>query len=360
MLPTSTYNFTSDLPSNEVSPESFICIIFVGMNRFDRITSMLIHLQSKKVVTSQELADRYDISLRTVYRDIRSLEEAGIPIIGEAGRGYSLVDGYKLPPVMFTREEAMAFVASSKLLRNVGDEELKNSYESALFKIKAILKGPDKTIVENLEKNVKVIENRFTPPNKSIPLEKLLTAIAHKFVVNFEYFANSSQEITLRTVEPIGVFQTGNNWRLIAFCQLRNDYRDFRLDRITNIELSSKPFTKIHPPFDDFVNKEAKDFELIKVVFTTCKHSYRYFGDQKYYYGFVKEIDLGERMELHFLTSNIWSISRWAMSFMDSIEVIEPQEMIGKMRYIAERFLESTVSYQPSAERLAYLESVKN
>ena len=300
---------------------------------------MLIHLQSKKLITAQELSERYQISLRTVYRDIHSLEEAGIPIIGEAGRGYSLVDGYKLPPVMFTREEAMAFVTSSTLIKKLGDESMKKSFESALFKIKAVLKGPDKEIVENLEKSVLVREIKFSAPNKSIPLEKVLSAIAYKMQVSFQYFANSSQEQTDRKVEPIGVFQTGDNWRLIAYCHLRNDYRDFRLDRITNIELTSAPFSRSHPPFDQLLNKSDQDFELTKVVFTTCKNSWRFFGDQKYYFGLVKEVEIGDRVEMHFLASNLWSISRWAMSFMDSIEISEPPEMVEIMRHINHKFM---------------------
>lgn len=79
------------------------------MNRIDRLTAILTHLQTKRLVKAQHLADRFNISLRTVYRDIRALEEAGVPIIGEAGAGYSLLEGYRLPPVMFTQEEAMAF-----------------------------------------------------------------------------------------------------------------------------------------------------------------------------------------------------------------------------------------------------------
>jgi predicted DNA-binding transcriptional regulator YafY len=82
-------------------------------NRFDRIVAILIQLQSKKIVKAQELSKRFDVSLRTIYRDIRTLEVAGVPIYSEAGVGYSLVEGYRLPPVMFTREEAESFIAAN-------------------------------------------------------------------------------------------------------------------------------------------------------------------------------------------------------------------------------------------------------
>src|SRR5688572_4016812 len=102
------------------------------MNRIDRISAILIHLQSRKIVKAQDIADRFNISLRTVYRDIRTLEEAGIPLMGEAGVGYSIMDGYKLPPVMFTTEEATAFLTAEKLVEKLTDQATKRCYQSAM------------------------------------------------------------------------------------------------------------------------------------------------------------------------------------------------------------------------------------
>src|SRR5215216_6438471 len=107
--------------------------------RFDRIVAILIQLQSKKIVRAHDLADRFDVSLRTIYRDIRTLEVSGVPIYSEAGIGYSLMDGYRLPPVMFTREEASSFIAAEKLMEKFADRELATLYSSATFKLKAIL-----------------------------------------------------------------------------------------------------------------------------------------------------------------------------------------------------------------------------
>src|SRR5690606_28580630 len=112
--------------------------------RFDRIIAILIQLQSKKIVRAQDLAERFGVSLRTVYRDIRTLEISGVPIYSEAGIGYSLMDGYRLPPVMFTREEASSFIAAEKLMQQFSDKELGEHYASAMFKLKAVLKSADK------------------------------------------------------------------------------------------------------------------------------------------------------------------------------------------------------------------------
>src|ERR1700741_4212443 len=102
------------------------------MNRIDRVTAILIQLQSKRVVKAQEIADRFAISLRTVYRDIKTLDEAGIPIIGEAGIGYSIMEGYRLPPVMFTREEATALLTAEKLVEKLTDTSTQQTYQGAM------------------------------------------------------------------------------------------------------------------------------------------------------------------------------------------------------------------------------------
>src|SRR5690606_19543314 len=125
-------------------------------NRFDRIVSILIQLQSKKTVRAQELAERFDVSLRTIYRDIRSLNTAGIPIIGEAGTGYSMMEGYRLPPVMFTRQEAGSFVAAEKLMQHFTDRNLLKHFESAMYKIKSVLRGSEKEWVETLDSYISI------------------------------------------------------------------------------------------------------------------------------------------------------------------------------------------------------------
>src|SRR5882724_11540526 len=130
------------------------------MNRIDRVTAILIQLQSKKVVKAQDIAERFNISLRTVYRDIRTLEEAGIPIIGEAGVGYSIMDGYRLPPVMFTKEEATAFLTAEKLMEKLTDTTTVESYKSAMYKVRAVLSTTHKDFLEQIDQRIEVIKRR--------------------------------------------------------------------------------------------------------------------------------------------------------------------------------------------------------
>src|SRR6202000_1773063 len=177
------------------------------MNRIDRISAILIQLQSRRVVKAGDIADRFRISLRTVYRDIKPLKEAGIPLIGEAGVGYSIMDGYRLPPVMFTREEATAFLTAEKFVEKMTDASTAEHHKSAMYKIRAILKSTEKNLLEDMDSGIEVLRSHsnVTVDNKD-HIQPLLTSIAQKRVLTIDYFANHSQEHTKRDVEPIGIF----------------------------------------------------------------------------------------------------------------------------------------------------------
>lgn len=216
------------------------------MNRLSRITSILIHLQSKSIITAQELADRFEVSLRTIYRDIRTLEEAGVPIGSENGIGYFLVKGYNLPPVVFTEEEANSLIVSEKFIQNQGDSSLINDFNSALIKIKAVLKSQQK---EKLEK----LHNRIVPSKQkevvaSNWLSKVQLAIGNTKVLELEYLSMKGEK-TYRKVHPLGLYFTDNAWVMVAHCELRNGIREFRLDRISELTNSGQDFSS-HQDFE--------------------------------------------------------------------------------------------------------------
>lgn len=127
------------------------------MNRIDRLAAIVIQLQSRRLVKAQDIADKFLISLRTVYRDISALHEAGVPVNGEAGIGYRLMEGYKLPPVMFNADEASALLTASKLMESMSDESSSKHYTTALDKIKAVLKMAEKDHLEEIDDHIAVI-----------------------------------------------------------------------------------------------------------------------------------------------------------------------------------------------------------
>lgn len=312
------------------------------MNRFDRITAILIQLQSKRVVKAQDLADRFGISLRTVYRDIRSIEEAGVPVYGEAGIGYSLVDGYRLPPVMFTREEAMAFLTAEKLMAKFTDNNLTEHFSSAMFKVKAVLRGTEKDMVETLEDNIIVMDRKSdTLPPGNI-LDVLLKAIADKKAVKLVYRAFGNDEDSERLIEPIGIFHEHNNWYTIAWCHLRETYRQFRADRMISAQLTDIPQqerTSLKEYYRQ--DKEARAaFPMQKAVIRVHKEVTKYMEEQKHYFGFVSERAEGDYVEMTFLSLSMEEgLARWFLMFADKCEVVEPQELKDAIAQLLEKII---------------------
>lgn len=320
------------------------------MNRIDRVSAILIQLQSRRVVKAIDIAGRFNISLRTVYRDIKTLEEAGIPIIGEAGVGYSIVDGYRLPPVMFTREEATAFLTAEKFVEKLTDASTTEHHKSAMYKIRAILRTAEKNLLEDIDGNIEVLRNhsQLRVDNKD-HIQNLLHCIAKKNVIAIDYFANHSQERTKREIEPVGIFYKDSYWHLIAYCLLRNDYRDFRIDRINQLEVTGRTFSSKHPSLKAYIAQTAKEQELDLVIVRVEKNMCRHLDYQKYYSGFVSEKTVGNQTEMTFLTTSLEGFARWFMMFGDQAEIISPdslRERVGNIASaIVQKNLQLTNSY---------------
>lgn len=209
------------------------------MNRLDRLTSILIQLQSKRLTTAREIANRFEVTIRTIYRDIQTLRLAGVPIGEEEGKGYFLVEGYRLPPVMFTMEEARALVTTHKILNYHTEDSLKQNYESALLKIKAVLPVNDKDKLEFLNARI-----GFQPPwaPTSLYLDRIQHSITESQKLKIKYQSREETQIKERIIHPYAVYFSGAVWTTIAFCELRQEIREFRLDRIKELQILSAYF----------------------------------------------------------------------------------------------------------------------
>lgn len=309
------------------------------MNRFNRVTAILLQLQSKKIVRAKDIADRFKVSIRTVYRDIKTLEEAGVPIGSDSGVGYYLIDGYRLPPVMFTKEEVTAFLTAEKLIEKFTDNSIDTNFKSGMMKIRAILSNSEKVLLENIEENIEVIRNKSLLDNSgnSNRFQSLVESISEKRTLNIRYHTFYSNEIKERNIEPIGVFFSGNHWHTIAFCELRQCYRDFRLDRIMDINKTDKIFRKKHPSIKDYLNKISKEQNLETIIIRVDKNIVQYLKEQKYYNGFVGEQEIGDAVQMTFLTSSTEYFIRWYLMFADKAEIISPKSLKVSLQGILHR-----------------------
>jgi predicted DNA-binding transcriptional regulator YafY len=319
------------------------------MNRIDRISAILIQLQSRRVVKAADIAERFNISLRTVYRDVKTLEEAGIPLIGEAGVGYSIMDGYRLPPVMFTKEEATAFLTAEKFIETLTDRSTSAHYKSAMYKVRAILKTTEKDMLESMDNRIEVLRTVNVPETANTDhIQTILTSVAHKKVLALNYFAQHSQEHTKRYVEPVGIFFMSGYWHLIAYCRLRKDYRDFRVDRIKNLVVTDEYYADEHPELKDYIAQKTKEKVLEAVVVLVDKEIHSHLENQKYYSGFISEKSVGDCMEMTFLTESLEGFARWYMMYGERAEIITPDSLRDRVRELTEKLLQrnfSSISY---------------
>lgn len=222
------------------------------MTRLIRLTNILLQLQSKRVVTSQELANKFGISQRTVYRDIKTLEEAGVPIIGEVGMGYYLMNDYKIPPVMFTEQEINALLTAQQIIKKNQDKSLQKYLDDLVTKVKAILKYSEKEKSEKLEKRIMIFSEGKN--SKTNFLATIQSAIINSHLLKITYQTIYSDSISERDVEPLAVYFTKENWLLIAHCRLRNELREFRIDRILKLINTYEQFKEINFSFEEYIN----------------------------------------------------------------------------------------------------------
>jgi predicted DNA-binding transcriptional regulator YafY len=307
------------------------------VNRIDRLHAILTHLQSKKKVTAQEMADRFNISLRTVYRDVKALDESGVPVIGEAGSGYTIMEGYRLPPVMFTQEEASALLLGSKLAEQFTDGTVRRHFHAALFKIKAVLRSPDKEYVDSLTEHIEIL-SRYTPDNDSPQqyLSMLQQAIVHRKIVQLHYRSNLKEEVTRRNVEPIGLLHYGSAWHLIGWCHLRNGYRDFRLSRMLGVAMDQGQFDpSSHPSIREYIEQIRQSSDLEEVIVVFDKLIVKYLQEHKYLNGFVSEEELDNFVRMKFLTANLSYFGRWLLTYTNSVRIESPVALKQAMNELA-------------------------
>lgn len=208
------------------------------MRRADRLFQIILLLGRGRVMTSHQLADTLEVSERTVYRDIADLIASGAPIDGEAGVGYLLRPGFHLPPLMFSVEELQALVLGMRMVRSWSDPALGRSAQSALIKIETVL-PPERRAA--LASTAFVVPDFHVPPAMVEPLERLRSAILANRKARIDY-QRADGERSARTVWPLGLFFWGGAWTLGAWCERRQDFRTFRIDRMSAVEALSETF----------------------------------------------------------------------------------------------------------------------
>ncbi len=313
----------------------------MSMNRTDRLIAMVLLLHSRKITRARDMAEHFGIAIRTVYRDMKALNEAGVPIAAESGEGYSLLPGYHLPPVMFTREEAVSLYLGAELTRHLTDASLTSHTDSALMKILAVLPDDQRAHLEKLKDRTHITTRAASIRDgfRDDTLSSIQDALVRRRVLSMDYYSTERDATTERRVEPLGLVFYANYWHLIAYCRLRKDIRDFRTDRVKRIFISDEKFD---PPKDfslkEYLERDQRldDAEELKIKFDSKLAG---FVRDRHNYGIIHEQKSKGGVIFTFLIPINEFLIGWLLSFGEMIEIISPSSLHEALHIEAEKLV---------------------
>lgn len=295
------------------------------MNRIDRLFAILLELQHKRRLRAVDLARQFEISKRTIYRDMSALNQMGIPIAALPGEGFELVEGFYLPPLMFNENEAVALTLGLRLLTQQAAGSLTQSADSASAKIKVAL--PEQVRVKS--EALSGIIGFITPSQKfNLDDSQLLLiqkAIQEKQVMHIRYHGYRKDEISERDVEPHQLYYSDGVWYFEAYCRLRKDVREFRLSRVEKLTLLDQHFSKRR-------KSKAAAARMVEVRIRFDARILRWVRERQHY-GFVREKNSVMTYHVH----DVSEITSWILGWGAEAEVLAPKDLRKELRETAKK-----------------------
>lgn len=303
------------------------------MNRIDRLFAILLRLQNRSLVRAEDLARAFEVTPRTIYRDMAALTEMGVPLLSLPGEGYQLMEGYYLPPLIFSPSEASALVLGARMLALQAVGQTIRDAESAVTKIVHSLPGATREQVERLSEII-----HFFVPNERFNLDDpqlvdLQQAIIGQHVVFMRYHSQSGDEVTAREVEPRALTYSGGVWYLSGYCRLRQAERGFRLDRI-------EAFTILPDTFKPrSLAEEPAAIVEVRVRFSAAV--LRWVGERQHYGFQYQEVDpdTGDSVMVYHLHRTT-EIMPWLLAWGSSANVLAPEALRQQIRREALKLVE--------------------
>ena len=302
------------------------------MNRVDRLFAILLFLQNRARVRSQDLAIHFGVSQRTIYRDMATLTEIGVPLMSLPGEGYELAEGYYLPPLMFSTDEASIILLSARLLARQATGKAVEHLEQALNKLRAVL--PQQTIV-HIDELTEIIQ--FGLPQSSFNLDDprlvaFYRACKQQQLIWLQYHSLEHDEVTERTIEPEQIHYYRGAWYIHGYCRLRQAVRWFHFDRIDTYSVLTESFDKrqIEPPESTWIRVRVRfKAQILRWV------------RERQFHAFVEEEEASEAkhkvMVYQIRPGKLREIQRWIMSWGADAEVLHPSSLRASIRQEAQR-----------------------
>ncbi|MCP4139799.1 MAG: YafY family transcriptional regulator [Chloroflexi bacterium] len=293
------------------------------MNRLDRLFAILLHLQNKRRIRAKDLAEKFEVSKRTIYRDLAALNQSGVPLYAQPGDGYTLIEGFYLPPLVFTPKEASALFLGTQMLIRQADGLLISNAKRALEKIQVSLPPETLQTVKQLSEIIDFITPQATFNLDDARLVTLQQAILERHTIHLVYHGYNKDEETERIVEPYRLFYSNGNWYFNGFCRLRQEMREFRLDRAIELRILDENFEERSLP--DNPSEQIEVYILFKPPVLRWVH-------EQQHYGFVSEEEKGNGVEMHYIVHDLREIIPWLLGWGASAEPLSPLELRTRIR----------------------------
>ena len=300
------------------------------LNRTERLFALVLLLQTRPNMTSRDLAEHFNVSRRTIFRDLRALGESGVPLTYADGGGYEILEGYQLPPLMLTAREAATLLLGTEFMKLQSDASLAKDADLVGMKIHQVLPREIQDYVERLQENTVMDPYWLHRHEPSVTDEEegrwyeLSQAVARQYKVLMEYHVASRNELTRRTVDPLGLVYYTDHWNLIAYDHLRDDIRSFRLENIHSLRVLLEKFER--PAGFDLSTHLAERGESpqnLRVSIRFDKNIYR-FARSGVPAVIEDEVYEDKSVTVHFSFENMEYIASWLLRYGAKAEVLEP------------------------------------
>lgn len=313
------------------------------MNRTDRLLAIVLELQGKGHQRAEDLARTFETSKRTIYRDMLALGEAGVPIASAPGRGYSLMQGYFLPPLSFTTDEATMLLLGSDFMAQNFDAQYREAAQSASRKIEGVLPEKLRDEVHYLQSSIRFVATEPDTPEHArrvLLLQQLRRAIIQHTTVRFTYHARHVQEgkgeQTRREADPYGLIHFPAGWHMTGYCHLRQGIRNFRLDRMDDLELLPTTFQRPVNFMMRYERGSGRDM-IVRVLFD--HEIARWVREARSFY-VVAEQETPDGLLVTLTIRQESEILHWLLSWGRHARVLEPESLRRRLAEEAEGMVE--------------------
>ena len=313
-----------------------------ALNRTERLFALVLLLQTRPSMSSRDLSEHFGVSRRTIFRDLRALSESGVPLTYADGGGYEILEGYQLPPLMITAREAATLLIGAEFMKLQPDMSLRKDADQVALKIQHVLPGEIARYVERLRTSTVIdpyLLSNAGPSDEEGRWYDLSEAVARRRSTIMEYYVASRDEVTRRTVDPLGLVYYSDHWNLIAFDHSRKGIRNFRLDNIRWMKVLTEQF-EVPSGFDlrEHLEERGQSMDNHRIVIRFEPRAYRW-ARRSIPATVEEEREIGDLIEATFYFENLEFVARWLLRYGGNAEVVEPPALRQKVRDLASELL---------------------